>query len=141
MSLTDGCRCDSDKGRRTAETPELATRLLFKHIVPSLLAKNKIGKLISYIWKWMHVPNLECNTRWVKEGLCKFFEIHDARVVLSDHMTDGKRVHNVVKQFKKYATQSAVRTFKNHQKKEWGFTIEVNRYQNKDGSMPPCKEG
>ena len=89
----------------------------------------------------MHVPNLECNNRLVKEGLCEFFKLHDARVVLSDDIPKGKRVHSVVKQFKKYATQSALRTLKNHQKKEWGFAIEVNRYQNKDGFMPPCEEG
>ena len=46
-------------------------------------------------------------------------------MVLSDHMKDGKRVHSVVKQFKKYATQNAVQTFKNQKKKEWGFTIVV----------------
>ena len=78
---------------------------------------------------------LECNNLWVKDSLCKFFELHDSCVVLSDHTKDGRRVHSVVKQFKKYGTQSAIRTFKNHQKKEWGFTIGINKYQNK---MDPC---
>ena len=59
MSLADGCRCEGEKGGRMVETPELATRLLYKHVAPRLLAKNEIGRLISYVWKWIHVPNLE----------------------------------------------------------------------------------
>jgi hypothetical protein len=58
--------CEDEKGGRTADTPELATKLLFEHIAPDLLANNSIRKLISYVWKWMRVPNLECNNCWVK---------------------------------------------------------------------------
>ena len=96
MSLADGYRCEGEKGGRTANTPELVTKFLFKHIAPDLLANNNIGKLISYVWKWMHDPNLECNNRWVKESLCKFFELHNARLVLLDHVKHGRCVHSVV---------------------------------------------
>ena len=51
MSLADGFRCEDEKGGRTADTPELATKVLFNHIAPDLLANNNIGNLISYVWK------------------------------------------------------------------------------------------
>ena len=131
---------ENEKGRR-ADTTELAMKVLFNTVSPDLLAKGHIGKLISFVWKWLYVPNLEGNNQWVKDSLAEFFKIHDARVVLSHHTKSGKRVHSVVKMFKKYGTQSAIRTFKNHQLRNWGFTIEVNKYKHKDGTMPPCAEG
>ena len=100
MSLADGYRCEGEKGGRTADTPELATKVLFNHIAPDLLANNNIGKLISYVWKWMHVLNFEYNNPWVKDSLCEFFELHDTCVILSNHTKDRRRVHTVVKQFK-----------------------------------------
>ena len=56
-------------------------------------------------------------------------------------MTEKKRPHDIVKMFKKYGTQSAIRTFKNNQLKHWGFTLEINKYKDKDGSMRVCGEG
>ena len=64
-----------------------------------------------------------------------------ALVKLSDVMTKGKRTHLIIRMFKKYGTQSAIRTFKNNQVKEWGFTIEVNKYKEQDGKLPLCREG
>jgi hypothetical protein len=100
LSLTDGFRCEGEKEGQTANTLELGQQVLFNHIAPDLLGNRSIGKLIVYVWKWMHVPNLECNNWWVKDSLCKVFEVHDARVVLSDHTKDGRRVLSVAKYFK-----------------------------------------
>ena len=142
MALKDGYKYEGKKeDGRNADTTELAQKVLFNSVAPDLLVKEHIGKLISYVWKWLYVPNLEGNNQWVKDSLAHFFKIHGARVVLSDHKKDGKRVHSVVKMFKKYGTQSAIRTFKNHQQRKWGFTIKVNKYKRKDGTMPQCAEG
>ena len=85
---------------RQADTVEL----LFDKIAPPLLEEGN----------WVYVPNLEGNIQWVKEALvlANFFSIDDARVVLSDKMVGGVRVHSVVKMFKKYGTQSAICTLK-----------------------------
>ena len=141
MALNDGYRYEGEKENgRSADTTELAMKLIFNTVSPDLITKGLIGSLIALVWKWLYVPNLEGNNQWVKDSLAKFFEIQDARVVLSDHTKSGKRVHSVVKMFKKYGTQSAIRTFKSHQLRKWGFTIEVNKYMQKDGTMPPCEE-
>ena len=55
-------------------------------------------------------------------------------------MTEGKHTHLIIRMFTKYGTQSAIRTFKNDQVKEWGFAIEVNKYKEKDGTLPPYQE-
>ena len=131
---------DTTTEGRHADTVDLTMKLLFNEIAPPLLAEGNLGKLISYVWKWVYVPNLEGNNQWVKDGVRDFFKIDGARVVLSDHTMAGKRVHSVVKMFKKYGTQSAIRTLKNLEIKRWGLTIEVSRYVRKDRTMPPCAE-
>ena len=67
---------------RPTNTADLAMKLLFNKIAPPLLEEGHIGKLISYVWKWVYVPNLEGDIQWVKEALADFFSIYDARVVL-----------------------------------------------------------
>ena len=131
---------DTRTAGRRADTVDLAMKLLFNEIAPPLLEEGNLAKLISYVWKWVYVPNLEGNIQWVKEGLADFFGIGGVRVVLSDQTMGGMRVHAVVKMFKKYGTQSAIRTLKNFEIKRWGFTIEVGKYVRKDGTMPPCAE-
>ena len=141
MSLKDGHKCEVLKDGRKSETPDLAQEVIFNQVAPDLLGKGHIGELIAIVWKWMHVPNLEGNNQWVKDSLKVFFKLHDARVVLSNKKCGGQRVHSIAYLFKKYGTQSAVRTFKNNQRKQFGFTIEVNKFKKNDGSYPPCEEG
>ena len=43
ISLAGGHRCEGEKGGRTADTPELATKVLFNHSAPDLLANNNSG--------------------------------------------------------------------------------------------------
>jgi len=141
-AASDSMKC-SDTSRsngRQADTVDLVMKLLFDHIAPPLLEARNLSKLIAYVWKWVYVPNLEGNVQWVKEALAHFFSIDDARVVLSDKMVGGGRVHSVVKMFKKYGTQSAIRTLKNLEIKRWGFSIEVNKYVRKDNTMPRCAD-
>ena len=141
MVLADGYRCFGKNDGRSADTTDITQHVLFNEVAPALLNQGSIGKLISYVWKWLHVPTLETNNKWVKDSLIAFFKVQDCRVVLSERMTDGMRVHSIVKLFKKYGTQSAIRGFKNRQQKEWGFTIEINKHRDKDGALPRCVEG
>ena len=85
MSLAAGFRCEGKKGGRKADNPKLAQKILFHQLAPDLmlLENGFIRKLIACVWKWVHVPNLECNNQWIKESLGKLFKIHSARVVFS----------------------------------------------------------
>ena len=109
-------------------------------MAPELFATDNIAKLVALSYKWFHVPNLEGNNQWVKNGLGAYFAQKGALIKLSDVMTEGKRTHSIIRMFKKYGTQSAIRTFKNKQVKEWGFAIEVNKYKEKDEILPLCRE-
>ena len=129
------------KDGRESETPDLAHEMIFNQIAPDLLGRGHMGELISIIWKWLYVPNLEGNNQWVKDSVKNYFENNGARVVLSGRKCSKRRVHSIVSFFKKYGTQSAVRTFKNNQRKNFGFTIEVNKSKNSDGTYPPCENG
>ena len=141
MAASESMKCsDIRSNGRQADTVDLVMKLLFDHIAPPLLVAKNLSKLIAYVWKWVYVPNLEGNVQWVKEALSHFFSIDDSRVVLSDKMVGGGRVHSVVKMFKKYGTQSAIRTLKNLEIKRWGFSIEVNKYVRKDNTMPRCAD-
>ena len=141
MAILDGIWSEEKKGGRRAETPKLAQRVFFRTVAPELLANDSIGKLISFAYKWMHVLNLEGNNRWVNNGLEAFFKQQGAKVTLSDQMTDNKRSHSILKIFNKYGTQSSIHTFKNHQRKIWGFTIEINKYKDRDGTFPENRAG
>ena len=141
MAVSDGIWHEGKKGGRRAEIPSLAQRVLLRTVAPELLANDLIGKLFSFAYKWMHVLNLEGNKQWVKTGLEAFFKQKGAKVALSDQMTNNKRSHSIVKIFKKYRTQSSVHTFKNHQRKMWGFIIEINMYSDKDGTFLECGAG
>jgi len=105
-------------------------------VAPELFATDNIAKLVALSYKWFHVPNLEGNNPWVKEGLGAYFAQKGALVKLSGMMTEGKRTHSIIRMFKKYGTENAIRTFNNNQVKEWGFTIEVKKYKEKDGKLP-----
>ena len=110
MDAADSMKCsDTRTNGPQADTVDLAMKLLFDNIAPPLLEERNLSKLIAYVWKWVYFPNLEGNIQWVKEALADFFSIDCARVVLSDKMVGGVRVHSVVKIFKKYGTQSAIR--------------------------------
>ena len=105
MALRDGIQCGGKKGGRRAETPDLAMKVLFGSVAPELLEKDYVGQLIAYAFKWMHVPNLEGNNQWVKDGLLAYFQQNGAKVAFSDKMTEKKLSHAIVKMFKKYGTQ------------------------------------
>ena len=141
MAMKDKHRVEVLKDGRQSETPDIAQEIIFNKIAPDLLGRGHIGELVAIVWKWLYVPNLEGNNQWVKDSLKTFFNLHGAHVVLSGLKCSGQRVHSVVSYFKKYGTQSAVRTFKNNQRKHFGFTIDVNKSKKSDGSYPPCEDG
>ena len=141
MSEADGHKCEGRKNARRCETPDLAQKVLFEQVAPALIKEDKLGELVSYAWKWFHVPNLEGNNGWVKYGLQQFFTLHDARVILADEMMAKQRVHSIATLFKKYGTQSSIRTFKTNQMKNWKFVVEVNKYRKNDGLFPEAGEG
>ena len=79
----DGLEIGGRDGRK-ADTINLVMKKLFNTIAPDLLDKDQIGVLVSKVWKWFHVPLLESNNDWVKEGIAAFFKIQGAKVALSD---------------------------------------------------------
>ena len=141
MTMKDRHTVKVLKDGRQSETPELAMKIIFDEFAPDLPGRGHVGELIAIVWKWLYVPNPEGNNQWVKENLKTFFKLHGARVVLSGLRCKERRVHSVVAYFKKYGTQSAVRTFKNNQRKMFGFTIDVNKSKKSDDSYPPCANG
>ena len=87
-AINNGIKCGGKTGGRNVETPNLAMKVLFGTMAPKLLENDSIGQLIAYVYKWMHVPNLEGNNQWVKNALAAFFHLKNAKVALSDKMKE-----------------------------------------------------
>ena len=115
--------------------------MLFERVAPKLFAEDNIDRVVATSWMTVYVPCLENNIQWLKDGFNDYAKTIGAKVELSEVMEAGKRVHSIIKLFKKYATQSGIRMFKNRQLKQWKFTIEVTKSRNRDGSLPNCDEG
>ena len=115
--------------------------MLFERVAPKLLKEDNIDRVVATSWITVYVPCLENNVQWLKDGFNEYAKTIEAKVELSEVMEDGKRVHTIIKLFKKYATQSGIRMFKNRQLREWKFTIEVTKSRNRDGSFPNCEVG
>jgi hypothetical protein len=115
--------------------------MLFERVAPKFFAEDNIDRVVATSWMTVYVPCLENNVQWLKDGFHDYAKTIGAKVVLSEVMEAGKRVHSIIKLFKKYATQSGIRMFKNRQLREWKFTIEVTKFRNRDGSFPNCDEG
>ena len=141
MANQDNWRCGGRGVGRIADTVNLAMKLLFERVTPELLSRDEIAQLIAYAFKWFYYPNLEGNNKWNKSGVQCYLESKGARVTLSETMTDGNRSHSIIRLFKKYGTQSALKSFKRDQGKHWGFVIEIGMYRQKDDSMPACGSG
>ena len=114
-------------------------RYLFKTIAPELMQNNCITELIALAFKWMYVPTLESNNKWLLQGMANYFHTKGAKVVLSTNVFGHKRQHSVMQIFKKYATQSHLGNFRKKQRKEWNFLVEVSCSRDKHGSLPCCK--
>lgn len=65
------------------------------------------------------------------------------KVKLSEMLSNGKRVHSLIRWFKKYGTQSVIRLFKYRSVKKWQFTIEINRFMKmkSEGTFPDLEDG
>ena len=141
MAENDGYTFRTKKGSKPADTPDQAMNLLFNEVAPKLIAEDRIAEVVALAWKWINVPCLENNDTWVKRSLEEYFLMHRAKVALSDVRHENKRQHSIAKFFKKYGTQSAVRTFKNKQQEKFGFVIEIGKCKKKNGDYPPLEGG
>ena len=104
MVMSDGYTCEEKKEGINTCTAALAMDLLFKHVGPYILKENRILELIATAYKWMLVPCLESNNKWLKKGIQDYFERRGAKVVLSNRGASSAQQHSVMKYFKKYAT-------------------------------------
>ena len=90
MAMMDGIQCGGARGGRSPDTSNLAMSVLFGDLTTELLSRDAIGQLIAYGFKWIHVPNLEGNSQWVKDALGAYFRQLGAKVALSDKLTEKK---------------------------------------------------
>ena len=66
--------------------------VLFGDLTTELLSRGAIGQLIAYGFKWIHVPNLEGNSQWVKDALGAYFRQLGVKVALSEKLTEKKKI-------------------------------------------------
>ena len=141
MAAESGITLKGKGGGKIVSTTENVINTLFEEVAPPLLRTDNVGQLVAHCYTCMHGPCVENNNQWAKMGVAGVFQSSGAKVELTDTMTGGRRVHSVVKLFKKYGTQSPLRMFKTRQEKTWHWTLEVNKTKRKDGGWPACKEG
>ena len=141
MATLDEASSEGFEEGRPAETPELALNALFKIVTPHCLENDDMNRAVAFIWKWFYVPSLETNNQWVKDGLDEIFRRRKAKVVLDDVKSKGTRVHSIIRHFKKYGTQSTLRTLKLRMERTFGWVLEVTKHRDKEGELPECKEG
>ena len=80
MAMSDGYTCEGTKEGINTCTAALAMDLLFKHVGPDLLEEDRISKLIARAYKWMLVPCLESNNKWLKKGIQDYFKRRGAKL-------------------------------------------------------------
>ena len=98
--------------RRVAFTSiNYAFSLLFDSVSPKLIEAGRLDELVAVAFSMFYAPCLESNSRWLKDGCRHYFKSMDVMAVLSEQHAGSNRhntrVHSVLKQFKKFGTQSA----------------------------------
>ena len=131
MFAMDEASSEGFEEGRAAETPELALNALFNIVIPQCLENDDMNRVVAFIWKWFYVPTLETNNQWVKDGLDEIFRRRKAKVVLDDVKSKGTRVHSIIRNFKKYGTQSTLRTLKLRMERTFGWVLEVTKHRDK----------
>ena len=89
-----------------------AFNLLFDYVSPKLIEAGRLDELVAVAFSMFYAPCLESNSMWLKDGCRHYFQSLDVMAVLSEQHAgsikrNSTRVHSVLKQFKKFRTQSA----------------------------------
>ena len=132
-------------GKRQVEVKSIlhAFNLLFDSVSPRLIEAGRLDELVAVAFSIFYAPCLEGNSSWLKDGCRSYFKMLDVKAVLSEKNAGSNRnctrVHSVIKQFKKFGTQSAHALFKRKQLSCWDFVIEQTLHYDKDGNVSDKK--